>query len=85
MTATVRLLADGAAFRASARPRGGDASPQCLEYPLLGGLTSLNERTWLAHSWTTGVLMNDPASFLPAEGALRFAPYPECFSARPCS
>jgi hypothetical protein len=80
VTATVRLLADGAAFRASARPRGGDASPQCLEYPLLGGLTSLNERTWLAHSWTTGVLMNDPASFLPAEGALRFAPYPECFS-----
>lgn len=80
ITAHVALLADGAAFRAQAEPLAKDASPCCLEYPILSGLVSRGEQTWLAHSWATGVLLRDPASFLPETGALRFTPYPESFS-----
>ncbi|MCE5342516.1 MAG: hypothetical protein LLF96_02870, partial [Eubacteriales bacterium] len=80
VSATIRLLADGAAFRGEARPRDVSMPAQCLEYPILSSLITIGTKTFLAHSWTTGVLMNDPATFLPSKGALRFAPYPECFS-----
>ena len=77
--AEVRLLADGAAFRIHVTRRD-DSPAVAVEYPILAGLTDRGDNTFLAHSWATGVLMQNPASMLPATGALRFAPYPECFS-----
>ncbi len=77
--ASVRLLEDGVAFRASLQ---NDPEGVCraVEYPVLGPLADYGERGFLAHAWATGVLVQNPAAVLPEQGALRFAPYPESFS-----
>lgn len=80
VTATVRLLKDGAAFRAQVTPHGQACQAAAIEYPILSGLADHGNDTFLAHSWATGVLMRNPAAMLPQDGALRFAPYPESFS-----
>lgn len=80
--AVVRLLEDGLAFRFDLQQQTAGVY-QAVEYPVIGGLVSQGERSLLAHPWATGVLMRDPASFLPEDGALRYAPYPECFSGAP--
>lgn len=79
VNASVRLLADGAAFRASVQ-NGPAGTWRAVEYPVLGPLTDYGGRGCLAHAWATGVLVQNPAAVLPEQGALRFAPYPEGFS-----
>ena len=80
ISANITLLDDGVAFRAAMRPTTQACAVAALEYPILGGLTDQGDRTYLAHGWTTGVLVQNPASVLPETGALRFTPYPESFS-----
>ena len=53
---------------------------QAVEYPIIEGLTSHGDSSFLAHAYATGLLMRNPASFLPRTGGLRFCPYPESFS-----
>ena len=78
--AYVSLMKDMIKFRASVRPFDNDTVVDAIEYPILQGLTSCGDSTYLAHSWATGVLMRNPVQMLPGDGTLRFAPYPECFS-----
>ena len=78
--AKVSLLEDGAAFRIHVTPCTTESQAVAVEYPILAGMANHGNNTFLAHSWTTGVLMCNPAAMLPAEGVLRFAPYPESFS-----
>ena len=78
--AEASLLEDGIAFRAAMYPEHRACVSAALEYPILGGMADQREQTFLAHGWTTGVLIQHPASALPETGALRFTPYPESFS-----
>lgn len=78
--AEASLLEDGIAFRAAMYPEHRACASAALEYPILGGMADQREQTFLAHGWTTGVLIQHPASALPETGALRFTPYPESFS-----
>lgn len=79
LKATVRLLEDGLSF--SATLEGEQAGKyRAVEYPILEGLRSQKENSYLAHAYATGLLMRNPAAHLPARGGLRFCPYPEGFS-----
>ena len=79
LRAKVSLLEDGVAFRASLQNEA-DTCVKAFEYPVIGPLADYGEDGYLAHSYATGVLMRDPLSYLPGEGGLRYAPYPESFS-----
>lgn len=79
LRADIRLLEDGLSF--TSRLTGPKAGLyRAVEYPILDGLTSCGDESYLAHAYATGVLFQNPASILPAKGGLRFCPYPESFS-----
>ncbi|GHU71348.1 hypothetical protein AGMMS49992_05210 [Clostridia bacterium] len=78
LAVNVTLLDDGIAFRASFT--GGLACARAIEYPILGGLRDWGKDGYIAHSYATGVLLNDPLAYIPDSGALRYTPYPESFS-----
>ncbi len=79
LEAQVKLLQDGAAFRASLQNKAGSCI-KAFEYPIFAGLYDFGPQGYLAHSYATGVLLRDPLSYLPETGALRYTPYPESFS-----
>jgi len=79
LRAQVHLLEDGLSF-ASELTGPGAARYRAVEYPILDGLASSGEDSYLAHAYATGVLFRNPASILPSRGGLRFCPYPESFS-----
>lgn len=79
LEADITLLADGVSFQA--RLINGDSSYiRAFEYPILGTLADYGRKGYLAHSYATGVLFQDPQSCLPSTGGLRYTPYPEGFS-----
>lgn len=53
-----------------------------LEYPLINGIKSISgDQDFLAHSYATGFLIQNPYSAFEKEGnGLRYMPYPESFS-----
>lgn len=77
--ATITLLSDGISFTSKLQNHSGGCY-RAVEYPIIGGLMDLGEYGCLAHSYATGVLLHNPLSYLPGDGALRFTPYPESFS-----
>lgn len=79
LKADVTLLKDGVAFRATLQNEP-DFCVQAFEYPIVAGLADYGMQGYLAHAYATGVLLQDPLSYMPATGALRYTPYPESFS-----
>ena len=79
LQAEVTLLTDGVSFSAKLEPNSCDTPAYAVEYPLIQGISGGRD-TFLAHAYATGILLEDPTSILPTEGALRFVPYPESFS-----
>ncbi len=79
LQARVTLLEDGVSFRAALQ-NDADSCVKAFEYPLLGSLPDYGTDGYLAHAYATGVLLRDPASYLPETGGLRYTPYPESFS-----
>ncbi len=77
--ADIRLLEDGFSFAASLENRPGECC-RALEYPVLEDVRDYGMEGYLAHAYATGILLQDPAAYVPSEGALRFTPYPEGFS-----
>ncbi len=75
----IQLLADGVSFRASLQNNDGSCI-KAFEYPILSGLRDFGAQGYLAHSYATGVLLQNPLSYMPETGALRYTPYPESFS-----
>lgn len=79
LKADITLLDDGVAFRATLQ-NDADTCIKAFEYPILSGMPDYGMNGYLAHAYATGVLLRDPAAYVPATGALRYAPYPEAFS-----
>lgn len=79
LRATVTLLEDGVAFRAAFANKEA-TFVRSFEYPIIGCLADYGDEGYLAHSYATGLLMQNPASFMQESGGLRYAPYPEAFS-----
>ncbi len=77
--ADVRLIDDGFSFTASLENKPGECI-RALEYPVIENVCDFGMEGYLAHAYATGVLLQNPAAYVPAEGALRFTPYPEGFS-----
>lgn len=79
LRADVSLLQDGVSFRASLA-NGASACVKAFEYPILGGLRDYGDQGYLAHSYATGVVFQNPLSYMQETGGLRYTPYPEAFS-----
>lgn len=79
LRAHVNLLPDGLSFRLELSGPGA-AHYSAVEYPVLDGLQSRGNQSYLAHAYATGLLIQDPLKALPSRGGLRFCPYPESFS-----
>ncbi len=79
LKASVSLLKDGVSFQSKFINKKNN-SIRAFEYPIVGPLINYQEKGYLAHSYATGVLFQNPQSYLPEKGGLRYTPYPEGFS-----
>ncbi len=80
LSADVSLLEDGLSFRAALQ-NDADSDIRAFEYPIIGPLRDFGKKSYLAHSYATGILIEDPLRNLPVmEGPQRYLPYPEGFS-----
>lgn len=77
--ASVTLRDDGVNFTSYAEC-GEDTEITLVEYPVIGGLGSLGDDTYMAHPFATGILVKNPIENLTEGEGIRYAPYPECFS-----
>ncbi len=77
--AEIRLLEDGFSFAASLENKPGECF-RALEYPVFENVRDFGMEGYLAHAYATGILLQNPAAYLPSEDAWRFTPYPEGFS-----
>ena len=80
LKAEVTLLPDGLSFRARLQ-NDEDSDIRAFEYPIIGRLSDFGSAGFLAHSYATGVLIEDPQRNMPQmDGPQRYFPYPEGFS-----